>query len=155
MKLFGILLFALGFSQCAGMKMDQNPPFAIKHASYSHITGGLPGNSSLNLMIEYTSDNTVYFDKVYFQNRIVNAVTEVKSGKQYIAARYKTSTQKSKYETVLHSDPKEEYGNTPKTEEAFPFNLKKNEAIISYKIGNNMHYYKVKNIQKEKRIFMQ
>jgi len=154
MKLFGILIFALSFTQCASIKLETTPPFTIKSASYSHITGGLPGNSSLNLMIELSANETVNFKNVYFQNRIVTAVIEKKQGKKYIAARYKNSADKSKSDLVLNADSKKEYGNTAKTEDKFPFDLKENEAIISYKTGNKTQYYKIKSIIKSKRVFM-
>lgn len=155
MKLFGILIFAFSFTQCASVKSDINPPFTIKQASYSHITGGLPGNGVLNLMIEFTANKTIYFKEVYFQHKVVNAVIEQKQDKKYIAARYKKSTNKNLNSLVLSASPKKEYGNTTNNQENFPYELKENEAIITYKIGNKIHSYKVQNITKEKRIFMQ
>ena len=155
MKLFGILILALSFSQCASIKMDTQPPFKVENASYSHITGGLPGNSVLNLMIEFTSVGTVNFKKVYFQNKIVEAVVENKQGKNYIAARYKTSTNQDKKDLVLSSNAKTEFGNTAnETKEKFPFELKESEAVVTYKIGEKIHYYKIENVKKEKQVFM-
>ncbi len=152
MKLFGILILALSFSQCASMKMDTQPPFKVENASYSHITGGQPGNSVLNLMIEISTPETVDFKNVYFQNRITPAVIEEKVGKQYIAARYKTSSDQERKDLVLNSDAKAEFGNTAK--EKFPFELKENEAVVTYKIGEKIHYYKIENVKKEKSVFM-
>lgn len=157
MKLFGILIFALTFTQCASMKMDNNPPFTVKSATYTHITGGLPGNNSLNLMIEFSSENTINFENVFFQNRTTKAVIEKKQDKQYIAARYNTSPKKDRKDLVLHANSKEEFGNTTneKVKEEFPFKLKENEAIVSYKIGTKTHYFKIENIKKEKKVSMQ
>lgn len=155
MKLFGILILALSFSQCASMKMDTQPPFKVKNASYSHITGGQPGNSVLNLMIEISTPETVDFKNVYFQNRITPAVIEEKVGKQYIAARYKISSDQERKDLVLSSDAKTEFGNTAhETKEKFPFELKENEAVVTYKIGEKIHYYKIENVKKEKSVFM-
>ncbi len=155
MKLFGILILALSFSQCASIKMDTQPPFKIASASYSHITGGLPGNSVLNLMIEFTSAETIDFKKVYFQNKIVDAVIENKQGKNYVAARYKTSTGNYNKYLLLNSNSKEEFGNTAnEIKEKFPFELKENEAVVTYKIADKTHYYKIENVKKEKSVFM-
>lgn len=154
MKLFGILILALSFTQCASTKLETNPPFIIKSAAYSHITGGLPGNNTLNLMIEFTENQSVDFQKVYFQNRIVTPVIEQKQGKKYIAARYKTSINKNRKDLVLNANPKKEYGNTPKTKEEFPFELKENEAVVAYKVDEKIHYYKIESIKKNKRVFM-
>ncbi|WP_420552051.1 hypothetical protein [Tenacibaculum aiptasiae] len=156
MKLFGILILAFTFTQCASMKMDSNPPFSVKSATYTHITGGLPGNNTLNLIIEFTSEDSVNFEKVFFQNRSTKAVIEKKQNKQYIAARYNTSSDQDRKDLVLHANPKEEHGNTAntKSEKDFPFKLKENEAIITYKIGNKTHYYKIENIKKGEKVFM-
>ena len=154
MKLFGILIFALTFAQCASMKLDANPPFKVESSSYSHITGGLPGNSVLNLMIEFSATETINFQKVYFQNRIVNAVIEKKQGKNYIAARYKTSSNSDSKDMVLHADSKKEFGNTAVAKEKTPFELKDNEAIVSYKVGEKIYYYKIENVKKENSVFM-
>lgn len=152
MKLLGILIFALSFTQCKSTKLDTTPSFTIKSASYSHISGGLPGNKVLNLMIEFTTSKTIDFQNVYFQNRVINALIEEKQGKKYIAARYKISANKK--DLILNVDPKEEFGNTNSIKEKLPFELKENEAALSYKIGNKIIYYKIENIKKEKRVFM-
>ncbi len=144
MKLFGILIFALSLTQCASMKLDTNPPFKVTSASYSHITGGQPGNSVLNLMIEFTAPETIDFKNVYFQNRITPAVIEQKQNKQFIAARYKTSSNSDSKDMALHNDAKEK----------FSLELKENEAVITYKVGKKIHYYKIENVKKEKSVFM-
>lgn len=154
MKLFGALLLALSFTQCKSQKFEQNPPFTILSATYTHVTGGMPGNSSLNLMIEFSSDETIDFEKVYFQERTIQPVIEQKAGKQYLAARYNTSTVQSKHDLVLHENPSKEYGNLPKSEEKCSFELKENEAIINYKLHGKSHFYKLENIQKGKSVFM-
>ncbi|MCT4700196.1 hypothetical protein [Tenacibaculum haliotis] len=136
------------------MKLESNPPFTVNTASYSHITGGLPGNNTLNLMIEFTENQSVDFQKVYFQNKVITAVIEQKQDKNYIAARYKTSTGEDKKDLVLNGDPVKEYGNTTKNEVKIPFELKENEAVVTYKVDEKIHYYKIKNIKKEKRVFM-
>ncbi|CAM1369521.1 conserved exported hypothetical protein [Tenacibaculum sediminilitoris] len=154
MKLLGILILSLSFTQCASVKMENNPPFKIGSANYSYITGGVKGSyNSTNLIINFTTKESVNFKNVYFQSRITKAVVEQHGDKQYIAARYKTSSSKAQKDLVLHANSKEEYGNTSK--ENFPFELKENEAVISYSIGEKIHYVKVENIKKEKKVFMQ
>lgn len=154
MKLFGILILALSLTQCASTKLDTNPPFVIKKASYKHITGGLPDNSTLNLMIEFTSTKTVDFKQVYFQNRVITPVIEQKQGKNYIAARYKTSTERDRKDLNLNADPKKEFGNTTKNNVKIPFELNEYDALITYKLGDKTRYYKIENVKKEKRVFM-
>ncbi|AZJ34519.1 hypothetical protein [Tenacibaculum singaporense] len=156
MKLIGILILALSFTKCASVKMENNHPFKIESASYSHVTGGVKGSyNSTNLIINFTAEKPVDFQKVYFQNRITKAIVEQHNDKQYIAARYKTSSNDRK-DLILHADPKKEFGNTPNTPaEEFPFELKENEAMISYVIGEKTHYVKIENIIKKDKVFMQ
>lgn len=152
MKLFGILLLAISFTQCKSQKFEQNPPFTVHSATYTHISGGMPGNSSLDLMIEFTSDKSIEFEEVYFQEKTIKPVVEQKGDKQYLAARYKTSTEKS--DLVLHQNTQEEYGNQPASEKKYAFELKENEAVISYKVNGKSHFYKLEDITKGESVFM-
>ncbi|AZJ32982.1 hypothetical protein SAMN05444344_1256 [Tenacibaculum mesophilum] len=153
MKLIGILILALSFTKCASVKMENNHPFKIESASYSHVTGGVKGSyNSTNLIINFTAEKPVDFQKVYFQNRITKAIVEQHNDKQYITARYKTSSNELN-DLILHADPKKEFGNTPAEE--FPFELKENEAMVSYIIEEKTHYVKIENIIKKDKVFMQ
>ncbi|MCG7500793.1 MULTISPECIES: hypothetical protein [Tenacibaculum] len=153
MKLIGILILALSFTKCASVKMENNHPFKIESASYSHVTGGVKGSyNSTNLIINFTAEKPVDFQKVYFQNRITKAIVEQHNDKQYITARYKTSSNELN-DLILHADPKKEFGNTPAEE--FPFELKENEAMVSYIIEEKTHYVKIESIIKKDKVFMQ
>ncbi|WP_143032182.1 hypothetical protein [Tenacibaculum sp. MAR_2009_124] len=154
MKLFGILFFALGFTQCASQKFENKPPFTITSAVYTNISGGMPGNNSVDLRLTFSTSKEIEFDQLFFINRTTKAVLETKGKVQYIIGRYNTSPKNSKYDLELHGDSKKEYGNKPSSE-SFPFKLKENEAVLSYKDGNKTKYVKIENIKKGKRIFMQ
>lgn len=178
MKLFGILLLTISFTQCKSHKFEQTPPFSVKSATYTHITGGTPGNTTLDLMIEFTTEKDVQFEAVYFQERTIQPVVEQKGGKQYLAARFDTSTPKTKgnYNLTLHSDPKKEYGNNPNPKKKYDLelhsdskkeygnkpnekkeetiNLKENEAIIVYKINGKSNFYKLEDIEKKESVHM-
>ncbi|TDQ28642.1 hypothetical protein [Tenacibaculum caenipelagi] len=154
MKLIGILLLTFSLTQCVSVKTKNTHPFKIESASYYHVTGGVKGSyNSINLIINFTAEESVDFQKVYFQNRITNAVVEQHNDKQYIAARYKTSSNDDRKDLILHADPKEEFGNTPT--EKFPFELKENEAMVSYVKNEKIYYVKVENIIKKSKVFMQ
>ena len=45
---------------------------------------------------------------------------------------------------ALHNDAKEK----------FSLELKESEAVITYKVGKKIHYYKIENVKKEKSVFM-
>ena len=154
MKLFGILILTISFTQCASSKFEQKPPFTIKEATYTNITGGMPGNNSVDLKIFFSAEKEVSFEQLYFINRITKAIIETKEGIRYIVGRYNTSAKNSKYDLELHGDSQKEYGNQP-PQEVFPFELKNNEAVLSYKEGNQTKYVKIENIKEGKAVFMQ
>ncbi|CAL2107914.1 conserved hypothetical protein [Tenacibaculum sp. 190524A02b] len=156
MKLFGILILTIGLTQCGSMKPDQEPPFTIKEASVTNIIGGMPGNNSTNLDIIFFSEKNVVFEKLYFADKITQATVEEKNGEKYLIGRFNTDIRDSKYDLNLHSDPKKEYGNKPpQQKEKLPFELKKGEAAVSYKVDKKTKYFKIKNIKRKKDIFMQ
>lgn len=150
MKLFGILILAITFTQCKSHKFEQNPPFTVKNAIYTHITGGTPGNNSLDLMIEFTANDGVKFEEVYFQEKLTKAVIEQKGDKQFLAARYNTSTQKEMHDINLVNNS----DDAPKSEKKCSFKLNENEAVITYLLNGKSHFYKLKNITKAKSVFM-
>lgn len=149
MKLIGIILFALGVTQCASVKFDKNPPFTITNADYENWVGGIPGVEGTNVRFYYTSNTNIAFDSIYFNGKKTKAeLRKDDKGRTMLVGSFKTSNIKGELDLQLHSDPKQEYGNTPPQEvEKIPFELKKNEAIISYKIDNTIKYFKVENLQ--------
>lgn len=156
MKLFSLLVLTISFTQCASMQFEKTPPFTIKGASYVNITGGMPGNNSTDVKIAFSSPKKVVFEKLYFMNKIIDVTIETKENSKYIIGRHYYSSGNTKYDLQLHDDPKKEYGNTtPKAEKKFPFELKENEAVLSYKEAGKTKYFKIENIKKGKDVIMQ
>ncbi|MBE7629274.1 hypothetical protein [Tenacibaculum piscium] len=150
MKLVGILFLILFLTQCASVTSNDTLPFSIKKASYSLVNDSLY-NSNLNLIIEFTSDKTVDFEKVYFKHKIMNPIIEHTMGKKYISAHSKTAINKAIKNLVLDVNPEKEYGNKILiNKEKFPYQLKDNQAIIEYKIKNKNYIYKIENIHLKK-----
>ncbi|WP_435260996.1 hypothetical protein [Tenacibaculum sp. nBUS_03] len=138
------------------MKFEKTPPFTIKGASYVNITGGMPGNNSTDVKIAFSSPKKVIFEKVYFMNKIIDVTIETKGSSKYIIGRHYYSSGNNKYNIQLHDDSKKEYGNTPpKVKNKFPFELKENEAVLSYKEAGKIKYFKLENIKKGKDVIMQ
>ncbi|MCD8402260.1 hypothetical protein [Tenacibaculum finnmarkense] len=155
MKLFGFLIFAIIFIQCANIKQTATPPFKIKKALYTDDFNHLSTNKSPCLNIIFTSDKPIDFQKVYFQNTIINTLIEYKNGKKIIIARYKNRIIPVVNELILNADSEKEYGNSlPKITEKFPFNLKDNQAVVTYKIGDKILTYKIENMIKTTSILI-
>ncbi len=156
MKLFGLLMFAVIFTQCANIKQNTTPPFKIKKALYTDDFNHLSANKSACLNIIFTSDKPIDFQKIYFQNTIINTLVEHKNGKNIIVARYKNRIIPVVNELVLNADSEKEYGNSlPKITEKFPFNLKDNQAVVTYKIGDKILTYKIENMIKTSTVLIQ
>mgnify|MGYP000619178694 FL=1 len=151
MKILSILTIILGFSQCGSMKFQENPPFKITSATYENWTGGQPGVKGTNVKIEYTANKIVEFDSIYFSNKVAKLQTKEASKNKMIFGYFNTSSLKN--DMVLHSDSTKEMKNTIPKIKKIPFELKENEAVISYKINKKTKYYKITSLTKAKSSF--
>jgi hypothetical protein len=155
MKLLGILLLTFGFTQCASLNLDTNPPFQITSAMYQNWVGGMPGSNGVLLTISYQSDAYIAFDSIYFLKKVSKLQSNEYKGSKTISGRFDTSVSSHHKNITLHSDPKKEFNNQLPTLKKFPFELKENEAVVSYKVKETLKYFKVKNIKKGKPILHQ
>ena len=151
--LLSIVLLTTLITQCKSTKFDKTPPFTITRATYHYWVGGMPGVSGVNVFIGYQTDKNITFDSIYFANKKVKAQTKLVKGKTYLIGYFNTSTINSKEDLILHRNGKKEFGNKPPVKEKFPFKLKENEAVISFREKGKTKYYKVKNLQQTKTDF--
>ena len=152
MKLTAIILFAFSFTQCKSLQFDKSPPFKIIQASYKNWVGGQPGVRGVNVFINYTSETKIEFDSIYFIGRVVKIEINEMKGIKYLAGRFNTSTVNSRDDLILHNNATKEVGNDH-PENKTPFELKENEAVISYKEGAIIKYYKISDIEKAETDF--
>ena len=141
----------MGFTQCVHQKFENNYPFTITSATHTNVFGGLSGNNSIDLRLGFSSSKNIEFKQLFYLHKKAKVVIEIKGGVKYIVARYNTSPESN---LVMHGNSKEEYGNSP-PEDHFPFVLKENEAVLSYKEGEKIKFVKIEKIRQEKRVFMQ
>lgn len=147
MKLLTLTIFTIGITQCASMKFEQNPPFAIVSSAYNHWVGGVQGVQGTTVQIIYTSEKDIEFDTLYFNGLQTSVKKQNKEGQKLVVGNFDTSVV-SDLDLVLDKDPKKEFGNKPPKKEEIPFTLKENEAVISYKQGDVIKYVLIKNIKK-------
>jgi len=145
-KLLGITLIALNMIQCGATKFDKNPPFKIKEATYNNWNGGQPGVSGTRILIEYTKISEVEFDSIYFKNRVAKIELSTQENKTYLTGHY-TPSSRNKNELILDIDTKQEINNKAPQKEKIPFEVKKDEAIISYQQKGKTKYFKAENIK--------
>jgi len=155
MKLLGILLITFGFTQCGSLKLEKNPPFEIVSAKSQNWIGGMPGSNGMMVTISYKSESDIAFDSIYFSKKISKLQRYKNNGNKSLLATVYTSVSLGKSDLIMHSDTKKELKNElPKTKK-FPFELKENEAIISYLENGIVKFYKIENIRKGKPIIHQ
>lgn len=150
LKIVSLLILALNFTQCKTMKMTMNPPFKVTGATYNNWVGGQPGISGIKVIIRVDFGSDIIFDRLYFNKKITTIQRRSINDKQYIIGHIDTSNRKNIIAIEENSIEKKE--SIKAESEKFPFLLKENEAVISYKKGDKIFYYKVFNIKKTKTV---
>jgi len=133
MKIFLILilLFLVG---CASKEAFQSQfPIPIKEYFYSKV-----GNQCVfTIEFETAIPAALTFESIYFQ------------GQKLIQQETKSNQVQFKIDSkafVLDADVLNEYGNQPPLEQNSPFNLTPSQAVLIYKINNQVQQYKFKNV---------
>jgi len=148
-KVILIAFVALFLIQCKSTQFDAKPPFNIINATYNNWIGGREGVSGIRLVFNYESQEIVKFQKVYFAKKEGSLEINKKEGKTFLTGHISTSTSR---DITIDFDTKKEIKNKlPET--AFPFELKENEAVLSYLQNGVTKFYKVENIIKTKTVF--
>ena len=143
-KTFSILTILLCLSQCGVSKFDENPSFIVKNATFSTWVGGLPGVRGTKVEISIIDNSSILFESLYFQNKITKVEKVITNSKTMLIANYNTS--KVLNDKILDINPKKEIKNQLPKVENFPFQLKKNEAVLSFIENGKTKFYKIKNI---------
>ena len=79
------------------------------------------------------------------------SLTKVEISKMGYIASFKTKSNQ-KEDIVMSNNKNAEYGNQIPTKQDFPFDLKDNEAVISYTENATLKYLLIKNIKEKSRI---
>ena len=124
--------------------------FTITSAIYNNWAGGQPGNKGITVNIVYTSNYTIKFDSIYFSKRIAKLESNKNKEKKTISANFRSSV---KPDIILDKNTSKEINNAVPIHKKFPFELKQNEAIISYIVKGKTKYFKVKSFKKGKPVF--
>lgn len=148
MKPIFILISFFVFSACASGKFEKKPPFTITGSTYNYWVGGLPGVKGTRVIIRYETEKSVNFKKIFFAKKSVNIELKKQQEKTYLFGYINTGTKKNE-DVILDSDTKQEMDNRL-PEKEFPFELKENEAVISYEYKGKERYYKVTNMMQTK-----
>ncbi len=147
MKILSILTLLFGFTQCTSTKFIKNPSFKVTKAVYNNWSGGQPGVGGIKLVMHLKNAKDIAFDSVYFQKKITKIEVTEKENAMHLIGHF-TNSKSVKRDLILDADPTKELKNTPPLITKFPFDLKENEAVLTYKKGNKTVYFKLENIKK-------
>lgn len=142
----GLLLFI----SCGSTSkiLNNKPPFKVLNATYFKWLGGQPGVNGVKISIKI-DNSAVKLDTVYFKN----SSTLLKFNESlatYAASIVLPNTNKH---LQLDIDSKKEFGNeVPDISRKIPFELNKNEAVVSYRYKGKTNYYKILNVVETKSI---
>ncbi|MBL4605741.1 MAG: hypothetical protein JKY02_08825 [Flavobacteriaceae bacterium] len=151
MKTIIIAIAAVFLVQCKSAQFEAKPPVTITGATFNNWVGGQPGVSGIRVIIAYKQQENIEFQKIYFAEKEGKIETYQKKGKTYLVGYIDTSS-REKEDLVLDRDPKKEMNNKlPKAD--FPFQLKENEAVISYLKNGKTKFFKVEKIKQTKTDF--
>jgi hypothetical protein len=154
-QLIAIVFVMTGFSNCAGSKkLQQEAPFTMGTVYYEKWVAGVKGGGSgINLGMTLTKlPEDIVLDSVYFRGMKAPLVKETTEKGILYLAHFKTELNKKK-DIISHEDPKMEVGNEPPSiQEKIPFELKENEAVISYLHKGKKRYYKIEGIKAKPQV---
>ncbi|MBT8182818.1 MAG: hypothetical protein KJO53_14655 [Eudoraea sp.] len=122
-------------------KFTTAPPFSIHNPSYQQYAGGREESGTgfiLQLPVDLEAGNEIEFIEVFFRGHVLKPELEEQGENVRIVCNHRDSDEDKKPDIIMHSDPKMEVGNQPpgsisKKDKDFPFELKKGEAVISFK----------------------
>ncbi len=160
-SIYGIIILALSLTSCSSQKkLVAEAPFVLGTATVQEWLGGKEeSGSGQTIQIEVTQMNGegVVMQNLYFRGRMTPVHMELKEGVMYAMCELKTSSMENKPDMVMHADSTKEVGNQPpklskKDKNAFPFELKADEAVLSFMEDEKVKYYKVTGIKEKKAL---
>ena len=138
------------FLSCSSTKtinengFQKKTPFKVVTATYSKWIGGQPGVNGISVHISIDKPE-ILLDTIYFRNTSIKLKLDKSiSNPVYVGSFVLPNTNKN---FNLDIDPKKEFGNQiPDISRKIPFDLKEDEAVISYLLKNKRTYFKILNI---------
>lgn len=143
-----ITLLSITFFGCGASKVKaQEHPFKVLEATYADSAGEQPNLLVTTLKITI-NNKQIQLDSVYFRNHKAPLKHVESDENSLFKGSFITSTIPHDY--ILHGDPKQEFGNKPPvTVSKLPFEIKNNEAVVSYFYKDKISYYKILEVKEE------
>ncbi|HEY9222293.1 MAG TPA: hypothetical protein VIO43_12040 [Lutibacter sp.] len=142
-----VILLSFAFFGCGASKVkaQNEAPFKVLEASYTNSVG--EQTDLIRTTIRITINNKdIQLDNVYFRNNSASLKRVDSIENSLFIGSFTTS--KTPHDLILHADPKEEFGNKPPvTASKLPFEIKENEAVVSYFYKDKINYYKILEVK--------
>lgn len=136
-----LVFFTFFWIQCSNTRLVKNPDFTIVNAVYYTWVGGQKGVGGTNIKIYVENASAVNFGAVYFRGK--QAKLEVnKEENKIVLLGYFPKFKKNRDLTLDYNPTKELKNEPPSKDNKIPFELSKNEIVISYSYKEKIHYYK-------------
>ena len=144
-----LLSLIMGLSGCSSQKkLETSTPFVLGPAICQEWYAGKEESGSgqvLKITINEMSSEEVNLQNVYFRGAMSKVNMEMEDKGMMAVARFK---KEGKKDMVMHADSTKEVGNQPpklrsKEEMEFPFELKRDEAVLSYLEDDKVKYVKI------------
>lgn len=153
-KTHSILLILVVFFliQCSNTRLVKNPDFTIVNAVYYTWVGGQPGVGATTIKIYVENASTVNFGSVFFRGKQTKLEVKKEAEKTTLVGFFPNN--KKNEGLVLDINTTKELKNEPpSSNNNFPFELLKDEIVISYSYKEKIHYYKTKIIKSDTKQF--
>ena len=150
-SMIALLILMMGFYACSSQKkLTAEAPFTISKAVCQTWTGGMEQTghgTEVTLVLDDLPTDQITLKEMYFRGRI----GKISMGDTTDGIQAKCNFVDQPKEIAMHSDPAKEVGNQPprvrsKEEVEFPFELKADEAVISYMENDTLKFFKVGNV---------
>jgi hypothetical protein len=124
------------------ISFEKTSPITIEKPYYqSWIAGIQGGGSGINLYLP-VQNKELKLDSAYFRGMIA----KVQSINLGYVSYFKTALNQNE-DIIISSELDAEYGNQlPEKKYEFPFILKENECVISFREDNKIKYFKIENL---------
>lgn len=139
MKKASVLLVLLMLCCAPKESFQQTFPIPIKDYFYSK------SGNQLVFTIKFENDipSSLYFESLYFQG---NKATNPELKANYVQFKMDVNS------LLLNNDAPKEYGNQPPIKQNLPFKIMPSEAVLGYKLNNQIKYYKFNKVKEKANI---
>ena len=145
-------VISTSFINCSTVKTNtftDAAPFIITAPYYNSWIAGIEGGGSgINVFLPVSDTRNIDIDSIHFRGK--KAIVEKKES--LIIGRFKTTLNQSR-DLIMSSTPKDEFQNKLIYKfDLSPFVLADNECVVSYRLQNKRHYYKISDLKKAPHI---